>query len=70
MRVDKSETIGDVKKKMQKFLMKLWSRMFKGEDRLFIVDLFDMRAKYETEIVDLDDNSMVPLNPTPTKSQM
>jgi hypothetical protein len=64
MRVDKTDNIGDVKKKMQKFLMKLWSRMFKGEDRLFVVDVFDMRAKYETEIVDLDDNSVIP---TPVK---
>lgn len=40
--------------------MKLWSRMFKGEDRLFIVDLFDMRAKYETEVIEVIDHELSP----------
>ena len=53
MRVDKHETVLEMKKKLQKFSLKLWSRLHKGDEQLYIVDNIDLRTRHETfELVD------------------
>lgn len=56
MRIDKYETLLEMKRKLQKFSMKLWSRMLKGEDQLYVIDSIDIRTKMELPNVNGEKN--------------
>lgn len=52
MRIENTDSIVDLKKKCQKFSIKLWSRMHKGSDNIFIIDKIDYKIKLEPLIPD------------------
>lgn len=47
IRIDNSNEVGLLKKKLQKFSIKLWSRMNKGSDNIFIIDKIDYKVRLE-----------------------
>lgn len=48
IRVEKSEKLSILKKKLQKFALNLWSRMMmRGEGTLYIMDSFDLKTNEE-----------------------
>lgn len=49
MRIDKTKSVDFVKKCIQKFLIKLWSRMLKGEDKLYIIDEINIKTRQDND---------------------
>lgn len=56
MKIYKTNTVGQVKQYIQKYVIKLWSRMLKGDNKLFVIDEIDIKAKY---VIDMIDNSEI-----------
>lgn len=47
-RIDKNEKISDFKKKLQKFSINMWSKMLKGTDSLYTIEMLDLKTEEDT----------------------
>lgn len=45
MKIDKGDTIGVLKKKLQKFSLKLWSRLSKEDEIIYVIDKIEYKIR-------------------------
>ena len=43
-RIEKSEKLHSLKKKLQKFSINLWTKMLKGDGTLYVIDQFELKT--------------------------